>query len=63
VTAAVIASLSTAKPSPEQIQGLTWSTLTPEQRKANKESYTKTDIAISLLLLALVIGVLVYFTG
>ena len=63
VTAAVVASLSTARPSPEQIQGLTWSTLTPEQRKANKESYTKTDIAISLLLLALVIGVLVYFTG
>ncbi len=61
--AAVIGSLTTPKPSEAQIVGLTWSTLTPEQRKANRDSYTKSDILISIILLALVISVLVYFTG
>ena len=61
--AALIGSLTTPKPSEAQIVGLTWSTLTPEQRKANRDSYTKSDILISILLLALVISVLVYFTG
>jgi SSS family solute:Na+ symporter len=63
VLVALVVSLSTRKPSEEQLKGLTLGTLTPEQRKANKESYTKVDVLISLLLAAIVISVLIYFTG
>lgn len=63
VLVAVVVSLATAKPSLEQIKGLTIGTLTPEQRKANRESYTKLDLLISLLLLAIVVSILIYFRG
>lgn len=58
-----VVSLATEKPSYAQLQGLTIGTLTPEQRKANRESYGWIDILISAALVAIVISVLVYFTG
>ena len=63
VLVAIVVSLFTPKPSEAQIKGLTLGTLTPEQRKANRESYTMVDILISLLLVAIVISVLLYFRG
>ncbi len=59
----VVVSLLTPKPSEEQIKGLTLGTLSPEQRKANRESYSLVDVIISLVLVAVVISILVYFRG
>ncbi len=59
----VTVSLLTEKPSEEQIAGLTFGSLTPEQKAANKASYTWVDIAASLVVIAIVIGILTYFTG
>ena len=53
VLIAIVVSLSTKKQSEEQLTGLTLGTLTPEQRKANRESYTKVDVLISLIGVAL----------
>jgi SSS family solute:Na+ symporter len=63
ILVAVIVSLSTRAQDPATLKGLTLGTLTPEQRKANRESYTWVDILISVVLVAIVISVLVYFTG
>jgi SSS family solute:Na+ symporter len=56
-------SLVTEKPSLEQIKGLTFGTLSPEQKAAAKNSYSKWDVVFSVILAAIVIGVLVYFRG
>ncbi len=56
-------SLLTPKPSDAQIQGLTLGTLSPEQRRANRESYSVTDVIISVVLAVIVISILVYFRG
>lgn len=63
VLVAAVVSLTTQKPTAEQLKGLTMGTLTPEQRLANRQSYTKWDIVISMILLAIVVSVLVYFRG
>lgn len=60
---AVVVSLSTPKQSEAQLQGLTLGTLSPEQRRANRESFSKVDVIISVILVAIVISVLVYFRG
>jgi SSS family solute:Na+ symporter len=56
-------SLATEKPSFEQIRGLTLGTLSPEQKAEARNSYSKADVAVSVLLAAIVIAVLVYFRG
>lgn len=58
-----VVSLSTAKPSMEQIRGLTFGTLSPEQKAAAKDSFNKWDVLASLVLAAIVLAVLVYFRG
>ena len=60
---AVVVSLLTPKPNEMQLKGLTLGTLTPEQKKANRESFTMVDILISVVLVAIVVSVLVYFRG
>lgn len=56
-------SLMTAAPDFDRIKGLTFGTLTDEQKKANKNSFTLFDIIISVLLIVIVITILTYFTG
>jgi len=63
VILAIVVSLLTPKPNEAALKGLTLGTLTPEQKKANRESYTAVDIIISVVLVAIVISVLVYFRG
>ena len=60
---AVLVSLLTEKPSEEQLAGLTFGTITPEQKAANKNSYDWKDIAASILIVALVIFIMISFTG
>lgn len=63
VIVCVVVSLLTKPPSPEQIQGLTYSTLSAEQKAANRASYNWVDIALSLLVIAIVAFVMISFTG
>jgi solute:Na+ symporter, SSS family len=59
----VVASLLTPAPSPEQIQGLTYSTVTQEQKDANRNSYNVWDVVFSLVVVGIVIFVMISFTG
>ncbi len=63
VTLCVVVSLLSPAPSAEQIQGLTYGTLSEEQKKANRDSYNFWDIAASLAVIAIVVYVMVSFTG
>ncbi len=59
----IVVSLMTEKPSEAKLAGLTFGTLSEEDRAINKNSYSTIDIVASLLIVAVIIGILVYFTG
>src|SRR6056297_322639 len=46
-----------------RIKGLSFATLSPEDRINSKDSYSTIDIVLSVLLVVIVIGILSYFTG
>jgi SSS family solute:Na+ symporter len=56
-------SLATAPPPLEKIQGLTYGSLSPEQIQANRNSYNKWDIILSLAVIGIVVYVMTTFTG
>jgi solute:Na+ symporter, SSS family len=56
-------SLSSEKPSEKQIQGLTFGTLTAEQKAEARKSFTAVDVIVSAVLVAIVLAVLIYFRG
>lgn len=60
---AVLVSLLTEKPTDEQLEGLTFGTITEEQKLANKNSYNWKDIVASILIVILVIFIMISFTG
>ena len=62
VTVIVIISLLTKPPLAEQIENLTYSTATPEQRKENRESWNKWDIFATAGVLGLVLAIYLYFS-
>jgi SSS family solute:Na+ symporter len=55
--------LLTSEPDYKKIVGLSFGTLTNEQKIENKNSYDTIDIVLSVILVILIIGVLSYFTG
>ena len=59
----VIVSRMTEEPNYEQIGGLTFATLSPEDIAANKASYTKGDILASGFVLLLILAAYLYFSG
>ncbi len=59
----VVVSYLTAPPSYEKIQGLTYATLTAEDRRQSRLSWTKADVAFTLLVLALIGAAYLYFRG
>lgn len=63
VVVCIVASLSTAPPTLDQIRGLTFGTLTDEQKQSNRDSFNIWDVIVSALLLVIVITILVYFRG
>ena len=63
VSICIITSLLTNPQLEEKLKGLTFSTITNEQRASAKNSYTKSDIAFSGILVVIIIFVLTYFTG
>lgn len=59
----IAVSLATSPPNYKQIIGLSFGTLTKQQKVENKKSYDPIDIILSVVLIILVIGVLSYFTA
>jgi SSS family solute:Na+ symporter len=59
----LVVSLLTPAPSYEQIQGLTYGSLTEEQKIANRNSYNIWDVVASLFVIGLVVYIMVSFTG
>lgn len=62
VATAVLVSLLTPKPAREKLSGLTFGTLTEEQRANNRSSYNWIDIAASLFIVSIVIFIMIYFS-
>jgi SSS family solute:Na+ symporter len=54
-------SLFTKKPAPEQIQGLTFGSATPEQIEETRRSWGVWDVVHTLIILAIVVGFYIYF--
>jgi SSS family solute:Na+ symporter len=65
VSAAVMigVSLATAAPSMEQIQGLTYGTVTDQQRRQTRMSWAWRDVVLSVLVLVAIAAAYLYFTG
>jgi SSS family solute:Na+ symporter len=53
----------TAAPSAAQIQGLTFSTVTAEQRAETRRSWNRWDVINSAIVLGLILTAYVYFSG
>jgi len=56
-------SLATAPPDYKRIAGLSFGTLSAEDKAATKGSYDRIDVVLSVLLVVIVIGILCYFTN
>lgn len=59
----LVVSYATAAPAPEKVMNLTYGTISEEERKKNKNSYNWKDIAISIIILAIVAYVMLWFNG
>ena len=55
--------LSTSEPEYSKITGLSFGTLTKEQKLENKNSYETIDVILSVSLVIIVVAILSYFTG
>lgn len=62
VVVMVVVSLVTPKPSEEQIRGLTFATTVAEDRAASRASWNKWDVILSLIVVAFIVCVFVYFS-
>lgn len=58
----VIVSLLTPKSGEEQIRGLTFATTVSEDRAASRASWNKLDVILSLIVLAIIVSVFIYFS-
>ena len=58
-----LVSLLTKKPSPEQLEGLTYSTATAEQKAITKASWNWVDVTASVGLIFIIIVIYSYFVG
>ncbi len=63
VSIIVVVSLLTARPSEERLQGLTYATLSQEDRAQTRASWSKWDVIHSCVVLGLIVIVYCYFNG
>lgn len=63
VVFAVVTSLFAPAPSAEKVADLTFGTISAEEKSKNKNSYNWKDVVISILVLAVVVGVMIFFNG
>ncbi len=59
----VVVSYLTKEPSYEKISGLTYGTTTAEHKKESRESWSALDVIASAVVLLLILGAYLYFTG
>jgi SSS family solute:Na+ symporter len=59
----IIVSYMTKEPSYEKISGLTYGTVTLEHKKESRASWSAGDVVASALVLILILGAYLYFTG
>ncbi len=59
----IVVSYMTKAPSPEQLKGLTYGTITAEDRRKSRESWNWLDIAASAAVLAGIVAAYLFFTG
>jgi SSS family solute:Na+ symporter len=59
----VVVSYATAPPSETQLVGLTYATITPEQRRESRQSWNAIDIVGSAVVISAIIGAYLYFNG
>jgi solute:Na+ symporter, SSS family len=59
----IAVSFATPAPAMQHVRGLTYGSLTEEQKTSNRNSYNIWDIVFSVLVIGIVIGVMVSFTG
>ncbi len=58
----VVVSLLTPKPDEDHIKGLTFATTVAEDRAASRASWNKWDVILSLIVVAIIVSVFVYFS-
>lgn len=58
----VVVSLLTPKPGEEQIKGLTFATTVAKDRAASRASWNKWDVILSLIVVAIIVSVFIYFS-
>jgi SSS family solute:Na+ symporter len=63
VIAMVVVSLMTEAPSPERIQGLTYGTVTDQQRRRTRESWNALDVTASVVVLLAILAAYLYFNS
>jgi SSS family solute:Na+ symporter len=59
----LVVSYSTAAPSGAQLTGLTYATITADQRSQSRRSWDRKDLFASATVLLLIAAAYVYFTG
>src|SRR5215467_13353760 len=59
----IIVSYATKQPDYAKIGGLTFSTLTEEDRRATRATWSVKDVLLSILMVLLIISIYLYFTG
>jgi len=59
----LVVSYATKPPDYAKIGGLTFSTLSAEDRRETRASWNAKDVILSILLVATIIAIYVYFTG
>jgi len=62
VAVMVITSLLTPKPDDSQINGLTFATTVAEDKATSRASWNKWDVILSLIVVAVIIAIFVYFS-
>ena len=63
VAVMIIVSYMTKEPQYEKISGLTFGTLTDEDKKTSRSSWSAGDVIASVLLLVIILLIYLYFTG
>lgn len=58
----VVVSLLTPKPTAAQLEGLTFATTVEKDKAESRASWNKTDVILSLIVVAIIIAVFVYFS-
>jgi SSS family solute:Na+ symporter len=59
----IIVSYATRPPDYAKISGLTFSTMSEQDRQENRSSWNWKDVGLSVLMIALIIAIYTYFTG